>query len=655
MRKKILSKHCCRTVTIWSASFLFGSFVGIASAQQNPPPAQTQSPNPDVTQGEVASFDAFLDNHPNLDKDLRSNPSLITDKAWVQNQPELQAYLSAHPRVRDEILENPSYFIHREDRFEARERDANRQGQNTNPDVTRGEVASFEQFLDRHPDLDRQLAANPSLINSPQFLQQHPDLQAFLNAHQNVRAELAENPNDFMNRERRFDAREAKRQGQTTQTQANPGQSTQNADQNMDRDRTGAQNPDVTRGQVASFDQFLDRNPTIDRDLTANPSLVNSPQYLQQHPELQVFLRDHQNVRAELTENPNDFMTRERRYDSREARQNQQGGVNYDVTRSELASFDQFLDRHPNVDRELSNNPSLINNAQYLQQHPGLQAYLTDHPNVKEELTETPNYFMRREGRYDAMEEQARRQNQNMPSQNAQAQNTQTQGGTMSRENRNGRGNPDLTQGEIASFDQFLDDHQDINKQLEKNPQLVNEAGYMKKHKALETYLNQHPGVREELTENPAYFMNRENRFELSERDRVADARDFDRSRNTQAGNMGTPRDADHDLDAAPTRLSQKDMRETDKFLAKHKKIDKDLRKNPELANDRDYLSKHKDLQAFLAKNPDIQEAARHNPGEFMRNEERFEHVNHKMKTPPPEEKKSKAEKREDTRPAAPH
>lgn len=649
MSRKLFSKHSCRKWTIWSASFLFGSFVGTASAQQNPTSEETQNPNPDVTQGEVASFDAFLDSHPAIDRELRSNPSLISNTTWVQNHPQLQAYLSDHPRVRGEILENPSYFIHREDRYEARERERGRnedrdtdRGQNGNPDVTRGEVASFDQFLDRHPEIDRQLSANPSLANDAQYLQQHPELQAYLRDHQNVRAELSENPNGFMNRERHYDAREAQRQGQ----------STQNPNPDTDRDnRTGTQNPDVTRGQVASFDQFLDRHPEIDQQLTANPSLINSPQYLQQHPELQTWLNDHQNVKAELTENPNNFMNRERRYDTREARQNEQGGVNYDVTRSEIASFDQFLDRHADIDRQLSSNPSLINNQQYLQQHPGLQAYLADHPNVKEELTENPSYFMRREGRYDAMETRAQRQNQNTPSQST-GQNITGQanqgGGAMPRENRNGNPNPDLTQGEIASFDQFLDDHQDVNKQLEKNPQLVNEAGYVKKHKALATYLNEHPAVREELTENPAYFMKRENRFELSERDR-----DLDRSANNQPNNMRS--DADRDRDVGTTtsgRISEKELKEADKFLSKHKKIDKDLRKNPSLSTNPEYLEKHKDFDVFLNKNPEVQEAMRRNPSEFMHERARVEHMNHKPKEPPA---KSKAEKREETRPTVTH
>jgi hypothetical protein len=661
MRKKTLLKHCC-TATVWSASLLFGSCVGVASAQQNPPPDQTQNPNPDVTQGEVASFDAFLDNHPDLDKELRSNPSLLSDKNWVQNHPDLQAYLNSHPAVRNEIAENPSYFIRRENRYETRERDRRDREQNGNPDVTKGEVVSFDQFLDRHPDLDRQLTANPSLINSPQYLQQHPELQSFLNDHRNVKAEITENPTDFMNRERRYDTREAQRQGPTTQNQAAAGQdrdvdrdrptNDQDRDRNADRDnRTGGQNPDVTRGEVASFDQFLDQHPEIDRQLSANPSLVNNPQYLQDHPQLQTWLNDHRNVKAEFAENPNDFMSRERRYDTREARRNQQGGVNYDVTRSELASFDQFLDRHPDVDRELSANPSLIDNQQYLQHHPGLQAYLSDHPNVKEEITETPSYFMKREGRYDAMEAQAQRQNQGMQNQNAVGQNMQPEG-------RNGNPNPDLTRGEIASFDQFLDDHQDINKQLEKNPQLINEAGYVKKHKALATYLNEHPAVREEITENPAYFMKRENRFELSERDRNMDTRDRDndRSANNQPNNTRTDRDRDidrdRDMNTKSQKVNEKELKEADKFLSKHKSIDKDLRKNPELAKDPEYLQKHKNFDSFLHKNPEVQEAVRRNPSEFMHERVRVEHMNHKAKEPPA---KSKAEKREETRPSALH
>ena len=80
------------------------------------------------------------------------------------------------------------------------------------------------------------------------------------------------------------------------------------------------------------------------------------------------------------------------------------------------------------------------------------------------------------------------------------------------------------------------------------------------------------------------------------------------------------------------TRLSQKDLRASDRFLEKHKKINKDLEKNPSLAAEPHYLNKHKDFREFLEQNPDINAAMRKDPVRFMQNQhDRFERMHQKM------------------------
>lgn len=77
---------------------------------------------------------------------------------------------------------------------------------------------------------------------------------------------------------------------------------------------------------------------------------------------------------------------------------------NNDISRGELASFDQFLDNHPKVGKDLSRNPRLIDNPAYLSEHPGLKDYLEDHPRVREEIKENPGAFMNRERRFERPE-----------------------------------------------------------------------------------------------------------------------------------------------------------------------------------------------------------------------------------------------------------
>src|SRR5438128_3083674 len=159
-----------------------------------------QAANPDLTRQQVATFDQFLDSHPQIAQQLQANPSLINNAEFLEGQPQLQAFLTSHPELSEELKETPSFFMQREQQFEKAENRAN-----PNPDLTRQQVATFDQFLDSHPQIAQQLQANPSLINNAEFLEGQPQLQAFLTSHPELSEELKENPAFFMQRERHFE------------------------------------------------------------------------------------------------------------------------------------------------------------------------------------------------------------------------------------------------------------------------------------------------------------------------------------------------------------------------------------------------------------------------------------------------------------------
>src|SRR5215475_6733306 len=71
-----------------------------------------------------------------------------------------------------------------------------------------------------------------------------------------------------------------------------------------------------------------------------------------------------------------------------------QNAPDHDTTRGELLSFDNFLDQHREIAEQLRKNPSLVNNEEFVKNHPALLTYLQDHPGVREEFTENPNGFM---------------------------------------------------------------------------------------------------------------------------------------------------------------------------------------------------------------------------------------------------------------------
>src|SRR5258706_1824972 len=529
---RFFATNRCRAIVLCGTLFAIGGMTQKLHAQDE----QVSS------RSDVALFDSFLDAHADLDAQLRANPSLLTNEEYLEAHPQLQAFLNQHPQVQTQINQNPSFFMQRARRF-----DANKAGRRTNPnpDLTRRQVGTMDQFLDKNPGIDRDLRRNPSLVNNEEYLEAHPQLQAFLNQHPNVKEEIAENPRYFMQRQNRFDQQERSR-GQ------NP-------------------NPDLTRQQVAAMDQFLDSHPDIDRTLRRNPWLIRNAEYLKEHPELQTFLNQHPEIREESAETPKYFMEREGRFDQQEWSRGQ--NPNPDLTRQQVAVLDQFLDSHQDIDKTLSRNPWLIRNAEYLKEHPELQTFLNQHPEIREESAETPKYLMQRENRFDAQEASRRDRDRDFDRDADNARRNRDFDGDRDRNadrdaNRSRdfdrRSNPDAINQEVASFDQFLDRHQDVAKSLEKKPELVNDRGYLKRHKDLDEFFAEHPAVREEVRGNPSSFMRRENQFEARNMDRDRNLADRDRDRNAdrdveRGGISGRDRDMDADL-------NKKELQEMDRF-----------------------------------------------------------------------------------------
>ena len=320
----------------------------------------------DNDRASVAKFDQFLDSHPETAEQLRKDPSLVNDREFLKSHQNLREFLEQNPGVREEVRDNPNAFMHQEQRFDRREDnrdrdfrdpDARNFRDNDNRDRDRESVAKFDQFLDSHPETAEQLRKDPSLVNNKEFIEKHDNLKEFLAQNPGVREEIRENPNAFMRQEQRFD-------------------------QNSDYNRMGYRNDrDTTRGELASFDGFMDGHPEIAEQVRKNPTLVNNQEFVEKHPALHEYLQQHPGVRDEVSENPNAFMRQEQRFDRREDR--------------EMASFNEFLGGHSNVAQQLSRDPSLAKNEEYLESHPELQQYLKTHPGVQQQLAQNPQAVMK--------------------------------------------------------------------------------------------------------------------------------------------------------------------------------------------------------------------------------------------------------------------
>jgi hypothetical protein len=364
-------------------------------------------------------------------------------------------------------------------------------------DITRQELALFDQFLDSHREIAEQIRQSPSLVNNDQFVKNHPALQTFMQQHPSVREELKENPKAFMHEEARYDRRE---------------------DQRMHE-------------ELIHFDHFLDSHREIAEQLRKNPKLINDEAYVKGHPELQTYLQDHPEFREAVRRDPyaftradndrfarqdsddrdrdrdarrdnddrdrdarrdNDDRDRDARADNhdhdRDARrdnddrfrQRDADDRDRDARRDQLASFDRYLDSHRETAEQIRRDPSLVNNDEFLKNHPSLQTYLQQHPEVRTQIKQNPNAFMQQEARYDQNEYRMRTGEADEPHRH---------------------------------FGEFLGGHSSINEQLSKDPSLVKNEEYMQSHPELKDYLNQHPDVRQGLMKNPETFVKSSQQF----------------------------------------------------------------------------------------------------------------------------------------------
>lgn len=67
----------------------------------------------------------------------------------------------------------------------------------------------------------------------------------------------------------------------------------------------------------------------------------------------------------------------------------------------------------------------------------------------------------------------------------------------------------DLNLSGYQAFDQFAQEHPEIVRQLHRNPRLVNDPSYARKHPAFAQFLRDNPKVAEDLAENPGNYLAR--------------------------------------------------------------------------------------------------------------------------------------------------
>ncbi|HEY6290711.1 MAG TPA: hypothetical protein VI455_04005 [Terriglobia bacterium] len=310
-----------------------------------------------------------------------------------------------------------------------------------------------------------------------------------------------------------------------------------------------------------------------------------------------------------------------------------------DITRVELGHFDQFLDNHPDIAQDLTKDPSLINNMNYVESHPALQAFLEDHPQIRQSFQANPRAFMRGVARVDAVEE--------------------------ARADLPGR-------GQIITLDNFLDNHPALAKQLEANPSLVNNQDFMKANPDLAAFLNNHPELAEDLRAHPNVVLNAVARFDVLESERseinvaqvatldkflddhqvlagqleanpsLIDNQDFMKSNPDLVAFLKNHPELAEELRAHPSAVlnavARFDMVESERtggraaqvatfaeFLDDHPTIAAEVEAHPSLAASVDFIDAHPELKTFLENHPGIRDDLQDNSRVFMNQVRHFD------------------------------
>ena len=148
-----------------------------------------------------------------------------------------------------------------------------------------------------------------------------------------------------------------------------------------------------TPKERAQVNDFLINHPQLAEQLHNNPSLINNPQWLSEHPEVKQWMNAHPEAQHIAAEHP-DWAVK------------QAEGSALSDARHGIKTTDSFLSQHPKVAQELAKDPSLIDNKEYLSQHPALQGYLNSHPEIKNEWQSHPDAFAHAAEGYAARHDQ---------------------------------------------------------------------------------------------------------------------------------------------------------------------------------------------------------------------------------------------------------
>jgi hypothetical protein len=266
---------------------------------------------------------------------------------------------------------------------------------------------------------------------------------------------------------------------------------------------------------------------------------------------------------------------------------------------TQMNSLEGFLNAHPNTARELQQNPGLVNDPQWMNQHQGLEQFMSSHPDIRSSIHDNPGAIMGSEGRW------------------------MSGNGGLANNPGNSLGN---------RFDQgYLDQHPEVAHQLAQNPGLADNPQYISAHPGLDDYLNAHPDIRNDLKYHPDRFM--------------SDAEHSGGYGYHGAVNPGGPNYPAYGYHGAVNPggpnypgvnpggpnypgwngQQHRPLGTADNYFDNHPEVYQQMQQDPRLVDNQHYVDSHPGLQDYLQNHPHARQEFKSHPDAFMHAEEHYQ------------------------------
>jgi hypothetical protein len=230
-----------------------------------------------ISERDLRSFERYLDEHWETAQELYRDPELINDRKYVRKHPALRDWLENHPEAAREIRDNPRAVLWRERGRGSRDR----RDEDVSTGLTDRQRRNWEEFLDDHRAVARDLSRNPDLVNDTRYVHDHGPLDEWLRDHREAAAIIMANPSAYIPQSSR-----------SSEPDPEDGQ--------------------PTARDIQSFEQYLDRNWEVADALYREPDLIKSRGFLRDNPSLDDWMRAHPTAARAIRERPQDYLWRER-------------------------------------------------------------------------------------------------------------------------------------------------------------------------------------------------------------------------------------------------------------------------------------------------------------------------------------------------------